>query len=333
MKEKILRVLHDAGNQFVSGQSLCESLGVSRQAIWKNITQLRENGYVIESVSNKGYRLIQTPDRLFGPDIESRLSSSCFCQKVECHQQIDSTNIRAKQLAETGEPEGTLIVAEEQTAGKGRRGRSWSSEKNIGVWMSLILRPQVKSTEVSCLTLVSAMAVAEAVRTLCQIPAYIKWPNDIVVSGKKVCGILTEMSSEMDYIHYVVVGIGINANHRSFSPDIQDKATSLFLESGRKVDRQVLIASVMESFSRYYVRYMETKDMSLLLEEYNDMLVNRDREVQIYYGMVEDADPSQIERGTAKGIDASGALLVETKQGVKAVVSGEVSVRGIYGYV
>lgn len=333
MKEKILRVLREAEGNFVSGQRLCESLGVSRQAVWKNISQLKETGYEIESVSKKGYRLIRVPDRLYGPGIESRLSAKCYCKKVECHDCIDSTNVRAKQLAEVGEPEGTLVVADEQTAGKGRRGRSWASETGVGIWMSLILRPRIKPSQASGITLVAALAVAKGIQTVCKVPSLIKWPNDIVVNRKKVCGILTEMSSELDYIHYAVVGIGINANTQQFLTELQEKATSIYLESGERVDRQALIAAIMDAFTGYYQKYLETRDLSLLQEEYNQMLVNRDKEVQIFYGMEEEADPTKTEKGIARGIDREGALLVETGRGVRSVVSGEVSVRGIYGYV
>ncbi len=265
--------------------------------------------------------------------IESLLSSQCYCKKIECHEEINSTNIRVKQLAEQGEPEGTLVVAETQTAGKGRRGRSWESQQQMGIWMSLLLRPQVKPAEVSCLTLVAAMAVTKAIQKQCNIDAKIKWPNDVVVKGKKLCGILTEMNSEVDVIHSVVVGMGINANHKSFSPELQGKATSIFLETGQKVDRQKLIAEVMEGFSVYYEKYLQTKDMTLLQEEYNALLINKNQEVLVYHGMMEEKKPEEAECGTAKGIDASGALLVETMQGLKKIVSGEVSVRGIYGYV
>lgn len=333
MKKEILRKLHSAGDDYISGQDLCESLGVSRQAVWKNISQLKEAGYVIESVSGKGYRLNRVPDGLYGPDIESRLGENCFCRKVECYHCLDSTNIKAKQLAETGEPEGTLIVADEQTAGKGRRGRNWVSGNEVGIWMSLILRPQIRPLQASGITLVAALAVAQAVSTTCKVSPQIKWPNDIVLNGKKVCGILTEMSSERDYIHYAVTGIGINANTEQFDTELALKATSIYLESGERVDRQALIAAVMGAFTDYYGKYLETRDLSLLLEEYNKILANRDREVQIFHGMEEEADPSGIERGIARGIDRSGALLVETDQGVRTVVSGEVSVRGIYGYV
>lgn len=265
--------------------------------------------------------------------IERMLSGQCYCKKVECHEEIDSTNNRAKQLAEQGEPEGTLVIAKSQTAGKGRRGRSWESEKMDGIWMSLLLRPKVKPAEVSCLTLVAAMAVAKAIQNQCSIEAKIKWPNDIVANGKKLCGILTEMNSEFDVIHSVVIGIGINVNQKAFSFELQDKATSIFIETGQEADRQRMIAEIMELFSGYYKKYLQTRDMTLLLEEYNAMLVNKDREVLVYYGMVEEKRTEEAECGIAQGIDSTGALLVETMQGMRKIVSGEVSVRGIYGYV
>lgn len=326
-------MLRSAGEEYTSGQVLCEKLGVSRQAIWKNILQLKEAGYQIESQPKKGYRLLESADRLVGADIESRLAPDCLCLRVECLETVDSTNTRAKQLAELGEPEGTLVVAEEQTAGKGRRGRGWASEPGIGIWMSLILRPQLKPQQAASVTLVAAMAVAKGIRECCGLETGIKWPNDVVINGKKVCGILTETSSEPDYIHYAVPGIGINANTPEFPEELRDRATSIYLETGKKTDRNALIAAVMNAFSDYYRRYLETADLSLLKDEYDAMLVNMNREVLILYGMVEDADPEKSEKGVAKGIAPSGALLVETEAGLKEVLSGEVSVRGVYGYV
>jgi BirA family biotin operon repressor/biotin-[acetyl-CoA-carboxylase] ligase len=325
--------LREAGDDFVSGQTLCETLGVSRQAVWKNISKLKEAGYDIESVSKRGYRLRQAPDTLFGPDIESRLSMTCFCQRVECHESIDSTNTRAKQLAETGEPEGTLIVAEEQTAGRGRRGRNWTSPQGVGIFMSLLLRPPLEPVQASGITLVSALAVAQGIRQSCGEKAQIKWPNDIVIHGKKVCGILTETSSEPDYIHYVVVGIGINANTKEFPAEFAEHASSIFLETGTHVDRKELIAAVMNSFTGYYQKYLQTGDLSLLQEEYDRLLINKDRQVKIFHGLVQEATPENIQVGTARGIDRTGALLVETKEGLRTVVSGEVSVRGLDSYV
>ena len=332
MKEKILRALRSEGG-YVSGASLCKELGVSRQAVWKNITALKENGYEIESVPKKGYRLASVPDTLYAPDILSRLPESCLCRKVECFSSIDSTNTKAKQLAELGEAEGTLVTAEEQTAGKGRRGRSWESEPGVGIWMTLLLRPSLLPVKVSGLTLLAALALVRAIKDVCRLDAQIKWPNDVILAKKKICGILTEMSSEENYVNYVVTGIGINANTTSFPKEIEKTATSIFQQTGKKVDRSELIASMIRILCSDYGRFVKEQDLSSFVEEYNDVLANRDKEVCVYYGMVEQSSPENTERGVAKGIDHDGALLVEIDGRIKRIMSGEVSVRGVYGYV
>lgn len=333
MKRQILKMLREAGENYVSGQSLCDYLGVSRQAVWKNIGALKEYGYEIESVSGKGYRLVARQDKLYGPELESYLSPDGFCKRIECHDCIDSTNIRAKQLAEAGEPEGTLVVADQQTAGRGRRGRGWLADSGVGIWMTLILRPKLEPTQLSGITLIAALAVNRAIREISGADSQIKWPNDIVLAGKKLCGILTEVSSEMNYIHYAVTGIGINVNTVQFPAEMQDIATSLYLETGQHVDRMTLIGKFAEVYGDYYKQYLQDGNLETFVEEYNQMLVNRDQQVRIYHGMVEDADPSQIETGIARGINADGALLVEVDGDCKAIVSGEVSVRGLYGYL
>lgn len=333
MKEKILRELRNAGEGYVSGTSLCASLGVSRQAVWKNIVALKENGYEIESVSNKGYHLLAEPDKMYGPNILSRLSEECLCKQVESFECVDSTNTKIKQLAEAGASEGLVVVAEKQTSGKGRRGRKWDSEPGIGIWMSLLLRPTLPTDKISGLTLLAAMAITKAVSETCQIECSIKWPNDVVIAKKKICGILTEMSSEEDYIHYVVVGMGINANTKSFPKELEDMATSIALQTGKKVDRTELTARVIENLCVYYSRFEKEQDLSSFVEEYNGMLANMDQEVRVYHGMVEHSSKENIETGIARGIDSDGALLVESDGEIKRVVSGEVSVRGLYGYV
>lgn len=332
MKREIIKIMRQADRSFVSGQKLCEELGVTRQAVWKNIVQLREAGYQIESVTNRGYRLLGVPDRLYGPDIESRLPEQNICQRVEFHEILDSTNTRAKQLAEQGGKEGTLVIAEQQSSGKGRRGKNWESKAGDGIWMTLLLRPNIRPVQASSITLVAALAVAGAVRRVCRVEVGIKWPNDIVLQGKKLCGILTEMSSELDFIHYVVVGIGINANTVDFPDELQKTATSLFIQTGSKCDRQELTAEVMKEFDKYYRVYLETADLSKLQEEYNTLLINNNREVAVYYGSPGDAS-FRIEKGIARGIDADGALLVDMDGERKKILSGEVSVRGVYGYV
>lgn len=333
MKSEILRALREAGDGFVSGQSLCEKAGVTRQAVWKNIAWLKENGFEIESVSNKGYRLVDSPDILYSADIESRLHEDSICKKVESHEKIDSTNIRAKQLAELGEEEGTLVIADRQTAGRGRRGRRWESDFGVGIFMSLIVRPKINPVRVSGITLIAALAVAKAVSEICKTEPQIKWPNDIVLGKKKICGILTEMSSEMNDINYVVVGIGINANNTSFQKEIEQTATSIYLQTGKKADRAQLAAYIVDCFGEYYKKFVKDKSLEPFIMEYDSMLANLNREVKIFYGMREDVEDNECETGIAKGIDKDGALIVDTEHGPKRVVSGEVSVRGLYGYV
>lgn len=333
MKRQILKMLREAGADYVSGQYLCDHLGVTRQAVWKNIGQLKEYGYEIESVSRKGYRLVARPDKLYGPEIESYLPPDGFCKRVECHDCIDSTNIRAKQLAECGEPEGTLVVADRQTAGRGRRGREWLAESGVGIWMTWILRPRLEPTQLSGITLIAALAVNRTIREVCGVESQIKWPNDIVLGGKKLCGILTEVSSETNYIHYAVTGIGINVNTVQFPAEMQDLATSLYLQTGCKVERTALVGRFAVLYGEYYEQYLQDGNLEAFVEEYNQMLINLDQQVTIYHGMVEEADPSKTETGIARGIQEDGALLVEIDGCCKPIVSGEVSVRGIYGYV
>ena len=330
---EILRTLREASDGFVSGQVLSEKVGVTRQAVWKNITQLKEYGFVIDSVTNKGYSLVSSPDRLYAADIESRIDKGSLCQKVESFDTTDSTNTRAKQLAELGEREGTLIVAEEQTEGKGRRGRHWESKPFTSVYMSMILRPHIDPAHISGMTLLAALAVVKAIKQVCSTQPFIKWPNDIVLEKKKICGILTEMSSELDYINYAVVGIGINVNNSSFPEEIKDKATSIYLETGKKQDRAQLAAITAQYFGEYYREFIEAKSLKPFISEYNALLINRDKEVKILYGMQENASENKIETGIARGINDSGALVVDTAHGIECVVSGEVSVRGLYGYV
>lgn len=333
MKEKILRALRENSEGYVSGAALCEEFGVTRQAVWKNITTLKENGYVIESITNKGYRLVSAPDRLYGFDILSRLSKDCLCKKVEYFEKLDSTNTKAKQLAELGAEEGTLVVAESQTAGKGRRGRGWDSEPGVGIWMTLLLRPSLPPVKVSGITLLSALALTKALREVCDVRAEIKWPNDVIVDKKKICGILTEMSSEENYIHYAVVGIGINVNTTKFPKEIEEIAGSILGQTGIRVNRCELLASTVQHFCQYYEQFIREQDLSSFIEDYNAVLANLGREVKVYYGMVENATKEQTDTGIARGIDSDGALLVEIDGQIKRILSGEVSVRGLYGYV
>lgn len=218
------------------------------------------------------------------------------------------------------------MVADQQDAGKGRRGRGWSSLPGTGIFMTLILKPELNPSNASMLTLVAAMAVAKGITRCTGMEAKIKWPNDIVINGKKVVGILTEMSAQMDYVNHIVVGIGINVNNESFPEEIAQNATSLLLQSGKRVNRAALIEAVWEEFEHYYDRFMAYQDLRDLRKEYDASLANKGQKVRVL-------DPKEPFDGVAQGITDRGELIVDTWEARKLVSSGEVSVRGIYGYV
>lgn len=325
MKSKILHILRKQDG-YVSGQTLCRQFGVSRTAVWKAIHQLKEDGYEIEAVPNKGYRIIGCPDVISAEEVRSLLNTQWAGCEIRYDQVIDSTNHKAKRMAEDGAPHGTLVIADEQSQGKGRRGRAWSTPSGTAIAMTIIIRPKLRPEKASMLTLVMGMAVARAIRELLGLDAKIKWPNDVVIGGKKVCGILTEMSTEMNMIHYLVIGTGINANMEEFPQELRETATSLRLEMGEKVNRGQIIAYCMKYFEEYYARFMETEDFSGLQAEYHDVLVNYGRQVRVLA-------PGNEFSGISRGIDERGELLVEKEDGtIEAVYAGEVSVRGVYGY-
>lgn len=325
MKTELLTVLREADG-YVSGQDLCEKFGVSRTAVWKVVNQLKEAGYEIESVQNKGYRLVASPDMISEEELKSMQKTAWVGQEIFCFPVLDSTNTKAKQLAEEGYPSGTLVVAEQQDAGRGRRGRDWASPRGVGIFMTLMLKPDILPNNASMLTLVAALAVAAAIRKCTGRPAGIKWPNDIVMNGKKVCGILTEMSAQIDYVNHVVVGIGINVHNESFPEDIAPIATSLYLETGVRYRRAALIEEIWEQFERYYAVFLQTQDLSGLVKEYEAHLVNMHQSVRVI-------DPKEPFDGRAMGITPRGELMVDTWESRRLVSAGEVSVRGIYGYV
>ena len=312
---------------YLSGQQLCDHFQVSRTAVWKAINQLKEEGYEIEAVRNKGYRIVDIPDRITADAIKSCLETKWMAKNLEYYDEIDSTNNRAKALGEAGGADGTLFVAETQTAGKGRRGRCWQSPAGSSISMSILLRPKMNPSDAPMLTLVMAYASTIALREKTGLDIGIKWPNDLVVNGKKISGILTEMSAEIDYINHVVIGVGINVNQDTFPDDIKETASSLKMELGKRIKRSGLIAAVMKNFEKYYEIFQETEDLSGLKELYNSMLVNKDREVKVL-------EPGNEYKAYAIGINQTGELIVRTPDGKeKEIYAGEVSVRGVYGYV
>ena len=330
MKAKILELLREEGT-YVSGQELCEQFGVSRTAVWKAIGQLKKEGYIIEAVQNRGYRLMDQTEEVYNQaDIQSRLKTKWVGHPLLFFDSIDSTNIRAKQGAESG----LLVVADQQTAGRGRRGRGWESPAGINIYYTLLLKPDFSADCAPMLTLVMALAVAKGIRQTLRRDSEeaaakvgIKWPNDIVVDGKKVCGILTEMSMEQNYIQHIVIGVGINVRRQEFPEEIRDRAAAIDEQCGFRISRSQLIADIMEAFEEDYEIFLQTRDLKGLRESYAELLVNQDREVCVL-------DPKGEYRGIARGINDQGELLVERQDGsVEEVYAGEVSVRGVYGYV
>lgn len=325
MKKKILELLQNCPD-FISGQEISEHFGVSRTAVWKAIRQLEAEGYVIEAVRNKGYRMMAQPDLLTKEMIENQIHTKWAGQQLVVFEKTDSTNDQAKKMAEEGAGQGLLVVSDCQTAGKGRRGRSWDSKAGEGIFMTLLLKPDIAPGNASMLTLVMALAVRAGIAKVTGIDTQIKWPNDIVCDGKKVCGILTEMSAQIDYINYIVIGTGINVSNKTFPEEVAPTATSLYLITGVPSSRAKLIAEIMAEFETYYAQYLQTQDLSGLVNEYNSHLVNRGRSVRVL-------DPRNEYTGVAQGINQAGELLVQTEDGIRHVSSGEVSVRGVYGYV
>lgn len=326
MKEEILAILRRQEG-FVSGQMLCERLGVSRTAVWKWINILKKEGYEIESVTRKGYRLLHSPDVLTEDMIRQSLPEEVWPGKVHCFSSVDSTNEAAKR-ADAGEAaDGALFVADRQTAGRGRRGRSWSSPEGKDIFCSILLRPELPAEDASMLTLVTALAAAAALEQRGGEPCQIKWPNDVILHGKKLCGILTEMGIEMEEISYVVIGVGFNLNREAFPEEIADMASSLYRETGRRVVRAEFLGDFIREFLDRYRIFLRERSLVPFVEEYESRLVNIGREVRLICRGQE-----VIRR--AEGINARGELVVRDALGQKETVcGGEVSVRGLYGYV
>ena len=264
-------------------------------------------------------------------ELASLMNTQWAGRNILYYDVTDSTNLRIKQAGDEGAPHGTLAVADRQTAGRGRRGRTWESPAGSNIYMSILLRPEIAPNKASMLTLVMALSVAEGIRQCISHPGYpalqIKWPNDVIINGKKVVGILTEMSSQIDYINHVTVGVGINVNTTDFPEEIAQTATSLQIECGHSVKRAHLIAAVMERLEENYETFLKTGDLSGLIDRYSALLVNRDRDVRIIC-------MKETYEAHAVGIDNTGELIVRREDGsVEKINAGEVSVRGVCGYV
>jgi len=321
MKDLILSYLKENRGSWVSGEFLSNKMAVSRAAVWKHVRKLKEEGYLIDSSPKKGYSLSRDPDLLLPNEIRDGLSTRIFGQKdIHYFQETESTNLRAKDLAEAGAPEGTVVIAERQTAGRGRRGRTWFSSPGNGIYATLVLRPAMPPMGAPRITLVTAVAIAEALLSQVDIGVRIKWPNDILVKGKKLAGILTEISTEMDAINYIIVGLGLNVNTpiENFPEEIKDRATSIYAETGERFSRIKLFRACLEQFEKYYELF-KADGFPSIMERWKQLsgIVGQKIVVDVigqeYLGKVVD-------------IDADGVLILKDDQGrVHRIFSGDVT--------
>lgn len=328
-QEQILDMLMKAQGSYLSGEAMSQKLGVSRAAVWKTMTKLKQAGYEIDSVPHKGYALCSLPNRLDKTGIAQGLEPGVLAFQIHCHDSVGSTNTQMKQLALQGAEEGLVLTAEEQTAGRGRRGRSFHSPKGAGLYFSLLLRPGCGMAELQTLTPWVAVAVAEGIEACCGVKVDIKWTNDLVVQGKKVCGILTElmMESQGDFVDCVVVGIGINVNHKQsdFPAELQDMMWSLCQETGEDICRNALCQAILSAINRMYALFPQ--ENTHYLKIYREKCVTLGREVQVLIG-------EELRQAQALEIDQAFRLKVRYTNGEEVFLSsGEVSLRGMYGYI
>ncbi|ASS75265.1 biotin--[acetyl-CoA-carboxylase] ligase [Tumebacillus algifaecis] len=320
MQATILQMLREQPGDFVSGETMCNSLGVSRTAIWKHIKELQDAGYQIEAVRNRGYRLQSSPDLVTAVELRDGLSTTLLGQSIVYRETIDSTNNLARELANNGAIEGTLVIADEQQQGRGRRGRDWFSPPQSGVWMSLILRPELPLAHAAQITLVTAIALARALTRLTGVQAGIKWPNDILFNQKKCCGILTEMHAEFDQIHHLVLGIGINVNipQADFPADIEHIATSLQAVKGTPIARAKVVQTVLEELEPLYRQYVADGGFGTLREEW------KAHNITLGNNIIAHTAQGTIE-GRALDIDEFGVLLIELPDGAhKKIYSADI---------
>lgn len=318
--EKILEALRSSNGCYVSGEELCKLAGISRAAIWKRIEKLREEGYDIEALPHLGYRLTGVPDSLIPSEIKWGLGAKVMGREIISYKKTGSTNDIAYELAEKGIKEGAVIIADEQTLGKGRHGRQWVSPPKGGIYMSCVLRPEMAPNEIPRITLMAAVAVAKSVRSVTALPASIKWPNDILVNGRKVCGILTEMKAEQDRIDFIVLGIGINVN--TAVKALPKGATSLRAElhsSGgdQNLSRIELARNIIESVEHYY-DILKKKGSAAIIEEWKALSSTLGCRVKVML-------PKRSFEGTAHDVDRDGSLVVRLDSGVmERVSSGDI---------
>jgi len=314
MKEKILEYLNKE-HDYLSGDQISSHLGISRQALWKHIQDLKDSGYDIVAVPHLGYRLESRPDRLFAFEVTRGLNTKFIGKKIHYFDYLASTMDLAMQLGMRGSAAGTLVLAESQTKGRGRLGRSWSSPKYKGLYLSLLLRPGILPAASPILTLLSAVSICEAIKKVTALEPQIKWPNDVLIHNKKVAGILTEMNAEADKVNFVVIGIGLNVNNDKKS--LVAQATSLKEQAGAALDRLILLQELLRRIENNYF-LLEDKGARFIIDKWRSLSLTLGRQVKVY------CQHKHIE-GSAVDIDEDGTLLIRKDSGIiQKVSSGDV---------
>lgn len=321
MKEQILSALKNS-DDYISGEALSKSLGITRSAVWKNISQLKKDGYIIDSVTNKGYKLQNDFNMIDYEKVMDDFKCDNIGKKLIILKSTDSTNNELKRLAALDEESGTVVVSEVQTSGRGRFGRQWESDKG-GLYFSFLLRTDLPPSNIASITLAAGYAVCLAVREYTGLDARIKWPNDIIVENRKICGILTEMAAQSDRLDYIITGIGINVNNTVFHDEIKNKASSVFLETNQNTDKSDFFRTVLTYLDRVISSFLISISIDDM-DNFKKLCATLGREVSVKRG-------ESILTGTAKDITPFGELVIETKDSRNIIISsGEVTVQGIY---
>ena len=320
MRSDVLELLRAAGG-YVSGEKMAEQLGVTRAAVWKKIAALRDAGYDISSAPRSGYILRSAPDRLIEPEIVKGLQTKLVGREIICYDAVDSTNIVLKELARQGAENGTVVVADTQGTGRGRMKRAFFSPPGKGIWVSILLRPDFLPQEAPKCTLMAAVAVAQAMEKF-GLRAAIKWPNDILHDGRKLVGILTEMSAEMDRVNYIVIGIGINVNiaEEDFPEELRPIATSLMQMKGEPLSRVAFLQELLRELDVLYAD-VQRAGFAPVLAAWKKYAVTLGQQVRVL------GPGGETFEGTAADIDTEGALLIDTEEGQRRVLAGDVSIR------
>lgn len=321
IRRKLLGVFSEHDGEFVSGQMLSEMLGCSRTAVWKHIEELRKDGYEMEAIQRKGYRIIKKPDRISANEIHLGRRTKKIGAKIHYEESVNSTQKIAHRLAYEGFAEGTVVVSEEQVEGRGRLDRAWYSPKSTGIWMSIILRPNIPPQQAPQLTLLAAVSVVRGIQKASGLSCDIKWPNDILVNGKKVVGILTELQAEMDRTNAVIIGIGINVNQevQHFPEHLKDIATSISIEQGEKVDRSKVLQEILFEMEALYDDYLENGfEVVKSLWEAHAISIGKQIIARTLKGSL---------TGKAIGITNEGVLLLEDHDGqVHHIYSADIDI-------